>query len=354
MKRRTLIGSAAAAAVVVSGAAAAVVGFGAPADDPAQASGLPPETAEVTRTTLRDTGTVDGTLGYGDVVPVSASQQGMLTWLAPVGGTVYRGNPLFKVDQRPVVALYGTLPLYRELRTDTEGPDVEQLERNLKALGYTGFTVDEEFTSATEGVVEQWQEDLGLDETGSVKPGDAVVVPSAARIAEHAAQVGDRAGGQILSYTGTDREVTVDVEVADQRLVKKGAKVSVELPGGETVGGKVTAIGTVASSASSEAPGDESSGDATLEVTVEIADQAKLGDLDGGPVDVTFTSGTRKDVLAVPVAALLALAEGGYGVEVVENGKARIVAVDTGLFADGLVEVSGAGIDEGMTVGVAS
>jgi multidrug efflux system membrane fusion protein len=65
-------------------------------------------------------------------------------------------------------------------------------------------------------------------------------------------------------------------------------------------------------------------------------------------------AGEREDVLTVPVAALLALREGGYGVEVVEGTSTRIVAVDTGLFAGGRVEVTGEGLTEGMTVGMPS
>jgi hypothetical protein len=59
-------------------------------------------------------------------------------------------------------------------------------------------------------------------------------------------------------------------------------------------------------------------------------------------------------VLTVPVAALLALAEGGYGIEVVEGTTTRIVAVETAMFADGRVEVTGRGLSEGMKVGVPS
>ena len=89
-----------------------------------------------------------------------------------------------------------------------------------------------------------------------------------------------------------------------------------------------------------------------FEVTVAIADQAALGTLQAAPVDVDFVNATRADVLTVPVAALLALAEGGYGVEIVEDNTTRIVAVKTGMFADGRVEVSGEAIAEGMMVGV--
>ena len=60
------------------------------------------------------------------------------------------------------------------------------------------------------------------------------------------------------------------------------------------------------------------------------------------PVDIEVISEKATDVLAVPVDALLALAEGGYAVQVERtDGTARFVAVDIGKFADGLVAVSG-------------
>jgi multidrug efflux pump subunit AcrA (membrane-fusion protein) len=85
---------------------------------------------------------------------------------------------------------------------------------------------------------------------------------------------------------------------------------------------------------------------------VTVADQKALGSLDAAPVDVDFVSQERKGVLAVPVAALLALPEGDYGVQVVQGATTRIVAVKTGMFAAGRVQVSGGGIAEGVAVGV--
>jgi hypothetical protein len=57
-------------------------------------------------------------------------------------------------------------------------------------------------------------------------------------------------------------------------------------------------------------------------------------------------------VLSVPVAALVALAEGGYGLQVVEGGATRYLPVEVGMFADGRAEVSGPGLADGMTVGM--
>ena len=69
-------------------------------------------------------------------------------------------------------------------------------------------------------------------------------------------------------------------------------------------------------------------------------------------VHVLITRSERPNVLTVPVAALVVLREGGYGVELVEGDSTRYVAVKTGLFANGRVEISGADVTEGATVGM--
>jgi peptidoglycan hydrolase-like protein with peptidoglycan-binding domain len=363
----------AAAAVVILGGAVAglALAWGSAAKEPTANSVLPPATAKVTRTTLVATKKVSGTLGFGDAVPVGAAQTGTLTWIAPIGSTVTRGQPLFKLDERPVVALYGSLPLYRPLRAGVKGTDVKQFEENLSKLGYTGFTVDNTYTAATAQATRSWQADLGLPQTGMVEPGQVVVTPGAVRVAEQTARVGDQTGGgdtgggaSVLSYTGTARLVTVPLEVADQALAAKGRTVTVTVPGQRPVKGTIAQVGTVATAPepAGTAPGGQPStapegtsptpADARIQVMVTIADQRALGSLDGGPVDVDFVSQARRNVLAVPVAALLALPSGGYGVQAVQGGATRIVAVKTGMFAAGRVEISGVGIGEGVTVGV--
>jgi multidrug efflux system membrane fusion protein len=231
---------------------------------------------------------------------------------------------------------------------------VRQLEENLAALGYTGFTVDDEYTSATAAAVAKWQEDLGLTATGRVELGRVVFEPSDVRISAAAAAVGDQVGGgPVVQVSGTARQVDMDVDVDDRGKIGVGMPATVELPGGAKVPGTVRTIGATA-----EAPAEDDNrpggGDkATITVVVDVTDPAAAAVFDQAPVTVSVAARTAPDVLAVPVGALLALAEGGYGLEVVRGGTSAVVAVDTGMFADGKVEVSGGGIAEGTVVGVA-
>jgi membrane fusion protein, multidrug efflux system len=364
MRRKLLI--AGAGAVVLGAAIAGVVlAFGSAAKEPEASSDLPPATATVERRTLVETKTVPGTLGYGDPVPLGADEAGILTWIAPVGSTVRRGDPLFKVDERPVVDLYGSLPLYRTLRAGMTGRDVRQLERNLAALGYAGFTVDVTYTSATVAAVRAWQDKLGLPNTGMVEVGQVLFTPGPVRIAGHSARIGDaigrggEGGGAVLSYTGTRRLVIVELDVGDLPLAVKRRAVMVTIPGRRPLRGRISQVGTVI--AAQGAPAGEgtnsegataTSADAVVDVTVAIPDQRLLGSLDAAPVDVDFVSSKRENVLAVPVTALLALPQGGFGVEVVEGTRTRIVPVRTGMFAAGQVEIRGKGIAAGVRVGV--
>ncbi|MGA5304477.1 efflux RND transporter periplasmic adaptor subunit [Nucisporomicrobium flavum] len=335
------------AGAVAAVGAAAVVAAGLPSggDDAAQAKTVPPGTARVTKQTLVDTQSVDGELGYGDTTKRKARLSGTVTALAASGSTVSRGRALYRIDNDPVVLLYGTLPAYRTLSPGDDGRDVKQFEANLWALGYRGFTVDKSYTSATADAVRDWQDDLGVPETGRVDPARIVYAAGKVRVDSRQAAPGDvvQPGAALLSTTGTGRVATVSLEASDARLARKGAAVTVTLPDGKQAKGKIVDVETTVT------PGEGQQEDTTtFDVTVG---GFSSGALDHAAVTVDFTAAKRDNVLTVPVAALLALAEGGYGLEVVEGDTSRIVAVRTGMFADGRVEVSGAGITDGTTVG---
>ncbi|MGI5208405.1 hypothetical protein ACQEU6_43425 [Spirillospora sp. CA-108201] len=137
----------------------------------------------------------------------------------------------------------------------------------------------------------------------------------------------------------------VDLDADKQDLAKKGARVSVELPGGASVKGTISEVGSVA-----ETTGSGQDQKTTVGVDISLG-SARTGRLDEAPVSVELESERRRGVLSVPVEALLALREGGFGVEVVD-GAGRLVPVETGAFGGGRVEIAGDGLREGMRVGV--
>ncbi|GAA3554918.1 peptidoglycan-binding protein [Amycolatopsis ultiminotia] len=339
-----------AAAVVVLGTTTAVVltrvaeGSPAPAAAPKNV-----ETAEVHKADLSDEEEADGTLGYGAESPVTGRKTGTLTWLPSPGAKVSRGNTVYGVDAKPVPLFYGSLPFYRDLSAGAEnGPDVKELEENLRALGFGGFgTPDTRFTSATAAAVKRWQKSLGVEQTGTFGQGDVVLAAAELRVSAVSGQLGGPAQGEVLKTTGTARSVEVELDAAKQQLAQVGAKVSVTVNEAVTTG-TVTDVGHVAE------PGKDASGQPngklTITVTVRLDKADAAGSLDSAPVTVRFTKDVHRGVLAVPVGALLALAEGGYAVEAEQHGQRRLIAVKTGLFSGGKVEVSGAGLSEGMRV----
>jgi hypothetical protein len=459
-------------------------------------------TARVIRTTLLDTRTETGTLGFGDPVDVpfiSNERSGIVTWMAPEGAIVTRGEPLFAIDGQPVILFYGQLPVFRTLRFDGDSlADFEWLELNnaqdderkaelnlalqrtrlaeaqvrlndtrthmedstrdepttpqfvrlaqaiaaardrlhrIEQLGASGFTTPAEadqaryelaaaqadrdaagrervqqFAAAGTAVadaqlavhqaeralrdaqdvrnallssananadidllkenlqalgydgsaadaIRRFQMDAGRSATGLIEPGQIVVAPGPVRVAAHLAEVGDvvfsgqsgqsglapgnEGSDPIVRYTGTDRTVTVSLTIADHTYARPGDSVIVTLPTDADVHGVITEVSTVF---------DDEGLAATV---VDIPDQSALGTLEAASVDVEFVIGKREDVLAVPITALLALPDGGFGVDIIAGDNPRIVPVDTGLFARGNVEIDGVDIVEGAIVGIA-
>jgi membrane fusion protein, multidrug efflux system len=358
-------------AMLVTGAAVGLTVIGVRSGKGGQAprGRLEVATAVVTRQTLTQTATAPGTLGFSDPVQVSNRLAGTYTALPAIGATISRGHRLFAVDDHPVTLMYGILPAYRELKTGVMGDDVRQLEQNLADLGYSGFTVDTMFSDRTKAAVKQWQMDTGQNATGAVALGQVVFLPGPSRVSTEKVAVGDAAvaGEQVMSATDTTRIVRAQLKLADKPLAVPGSKVTVSLPDGSTVpatvamsaptaagdgeAGSGTDAGTQGDGAAAAGAGE----DPTVPVLVMLSGataQRAAAPFDGASVDVTFTAQVHRNVLAVPVEALVALANGGYGLQVVNGTTSKYVRVTTGMFASGKVEVSGPGITVGIKVGV--
>ncbi|MGW0735749.1 efflux RND transporter periplasmic adaptor subunit [Streptomyces sp. NPDC002851] len=317
-----------------------------------RSAGLPPETAPITKGDLKNTVQADGTLGHAKERKVNAGAPGTLTKVPKEGDTVRRGEVLYEVNGKPVRLLYGTSPAYRTMKEGDEGDDVGLLKENLKALGYGAqLALDDQFTPGTADAVKRWQKDHGAKRTGELGKDAIAFAPGPLRVRQAEAAPGDELapGKPVLTVTGDERVVTFKLDVSQADMAKKGTRVTVLLPGGGTAKGKVSSVGSTPEKDQQQGGGDDKP---KIKITVSFDDSAKVKGPDASPVTVQLTGETRKDVLSVPVNALLALPGGGFGVQVVKDGKTREVPVELGMFGQGRVEISGSGLHAGMKVGV--
>lgn len=365
-------------------------------------SGLPAgdTTATVQRRTLTEHAQVDGTLGYGSALELYDRIPGTFTWLPSVGSVIERGGTLFKIDQLPIVLMYGSVPAYRTLKEGvSDGQDVAQLNENLIALGYEPYgeiTDYESFSEATAAAVRRWQKAEGLPQTGEVELGRVVFAPSARRVTAVKATLGqDPPGGQkeaakkhtppketatkdpskdkspskgasnddepsgnepsgagagtpVLTTTSTQQLVQLQVEADKQQLAHVGRSAPVTLPNGQVVNARITSVGTVATESSGNGEQGGGSGKATIAVTLTL--DRRVPHLDAAPVTVELVQERRRNVLTIPATALIATAGGGYAVEALEGNRRVELPVTTGMFADGYVQIEGPGVHEGLTV----
>ena len=345
MRRRRVL-AAITGVVLIAGAASAAIAI----DRQDRAAGdddTPAATATGTGTSGRSLATVerrdltrevelDGTIGHGDRSPLALSGDGTLTQLPSPGQVVRFGEALAEVDGAPVLLMEGDRPAWRSLGPGTsDGADIEQLEAALVALGAAStddLEVDDHWTADTTAAVKRLQQWLQLDDDGRFDLGEIVFRSSPVRIASVDGHLGDRASAAGIEVTGLEQAVSADLPASRASLLHPGDTVTVELPTGEEVDATVADVGS---------PVVAEDGSATLPLTI---DAGAIDVDDGVPVTVHVDVIDVEDALVVPAAALLALAEGGYAVEVPDASAptgTRLVAVDIGTFADGWVQIDG-------------
>jgi hypothetical protein len=374
-RRAALIGGVIAAGVAVTTIALVSRRGSATASGPT--SGI--ATATVIRTTLASRRQVSGTLERaGAYTLVFQEPAGTLSELPSPGAAIGRGQALYRLDGQPVRLLYGRQAAWRTLAPgDTNGADIRQLKRNLVALGFTvhgELTVDDHFDWATAVAIEEWQHALGAPETGVLPFGSVAFLPGAVDVTAQRAVPGSpaQAGTPVLDLSSTDLVVSVPLDPSLRQLVHVGDRVQIQLPEGQTTAGRVSQVGAETTGATAEAtpagtsPGigeqglgyssaQGSSGTpATVPVTVSLDRPRDARGLDQVPVEVGITDTVRRNVLAVPINALLALANGGYAVAAEDQGTRTLIAVTPGIFDGNQVEVSSSRLQPGIRVEVPS
>jgi peptidoglycan hydrolase-like protein with peptidoglycan-binding domain len=166
----------------------------------------------------------------------------------------------------------------------------------------------------------------------------------------------------VMGTTSTQQIVQLQVKANQQELAHVGEATPVTLPNGDVVQGHITNVGTVATESSEnekEKGGSPSGGNgsnpssgggenATISVTLALVHA--VAHLDKAPVSVELVKAVSRGVLAVPAGALVATAGGGYAIQALEAGHRIVLTVSPGMFANGYVQIEGAGVHEGLTV----
>ncbi len=296
--------------------------------------------------TLVDLGT---SVGQGSpVIATSTMPSGTVTDAPDVGDILGHTDRLFVLEGNPVTLFVTDVPFYRTLSTGSIGADVQVLEETLTSLGFDangGLVVDDTFDDATREALVAWQGSIGAPLDGVLNIGEVMVTENPIRIAATHISVGSNVqpGTAIFTPSTSTSVVSVRLSASDQDLVVIGDSVIVVMPNGDREPASVTSVGTIA--IRSQEFGTY------FEVEVTLDRQGAATGLDEAPVDVEIVEDRAENVLAVPVAALLALAEGGYAVEIdAGSGGTTLVRVETGMYAGGSVEITSSELDDGMLV----
>jgi hypothetical protein len=269
----------------------------------------------------------------------------------PVGHLVNAGDVLVEVTGRPVIALPGRLPAYRDLVVGDTGPDVVQLKQALLGLGYDPGEPDDAFTAQTAAAVAALYRQLGyapptaadLASTGDAPAGgktgggDTAVLPMGEvafvptlprRLDRFPAKVGALLPKAPVQLSGTQLVLRVDLTTADVRVLHAGMRAVVQLPSRGTVTGHLGAVRRTTTG-----------GDTT--VLLPSLDAAARRSLAGADVKVTVPlESTSRKALLVPLAALSTDARGVVRVErVATDGATRTVTVHVGLSSGGYAVV---------------
>jgi len=353
---------------------AAVIGFGArdlwprPASPAQQDAAVPVSVAHLVRTDVAQRQVVPGTFGYqGSYSVVNELPAGIATWVAGPGRVIARGQALYRLADQPVTLFYGLVPAWRDIGPGmTAGPDVRELNQNLIALGFDParqIQPGEVFSWSTEAAILRWQQARGLLLTGIIALGEIAFLPGPLRVTSGiAAGTPVSPGTAALSGTSVTPSVSVNLTPGGA-TVRPGDSVLITLPDGTTtVPGTVTVVGPVTAAppqggegSQGQAASGQGTPAATIPVTIRPAGTRLPASLNQAPVQVTITEAKDRNVLAVPVTALLAQSGGGYAVRTAAGQVHALIPVTTGLYDDvtGLVEVSGPRLTPGLTVQVA-
>lgn len=206
-------------------------------------------TAPVERRVVTQTLILRGQITPEQIIEVTPTAGGEAT--APVvtdlgveqGDEVAAGQVLLEVSGRPLVALPGDVPVYRDLRPGAEGADVAQLQRALRELGHTSSGPDGSFGPATKRAVESYYEALGYLAPTTGEGDEAAVAAAETEIRQLERQVEDAQAEMENAASAEQRSVArrqldrakEDLAIAETRLAELERRTGPMVPASEVV-----------------------------------------------------------------------------------------------------------------------
>lgn len=351
--RKVLLGSLVFAVLAAGGVATAALLQQPAVEAPKQLPAA--STAQVTSGDLTAETTARGKLQFAAQVDVVATTGGVLTEIPAPGTLLEAGAVAYRVDEKPVFVLAGSMPAWRSFAVGMEpGVDIEQLEKNLQAFGHLGVEPSQEFNWYTKGALHSWTKSLGMKPQESLAQEQLFFSNQPLSVSKAEKQLGDRvaAGDTLFSATGASKEILANLGPAEAELAPVGTSVTIDLPNGTATTGTVVSIGAAEEK---KLEGSDAPAELLLPVRISLDDQAAVAPLSLVSVRLSFSKVLREGVLTVPVAALVPIDQESFALELPRSSaesERKFLPVEVGAFASGSVEVSGKGVREGLEVTV--
>ncbi len=307
-----------------------------------------------------------GNLEARKTYSVLLQNQGVVDRLSvKTGDTIKLGQELLRVGGKPLYAILGNSPIYRQLASGNTGDDVRWIQQSLDKLGYD-TTIDGGYGSSTINALYDFQDAKGLDETSKVGPDTFQAFPLPLVAMDVAVEQGQSVSVGTVAMTladPRDLQVVVNVNEIDLPKIKisQAVDITIDALPGKTFAGKVASIspGLVASQSSTSGSGQsQSSGSSSSSssqtgvvnypVTISLTStdpQLKAGMTANADIVVA----AKDNVLTVPAAAIRDRGDRKMVMVLNSQGQITPTQVEVGTSSDSNSEIL-SGLQEGQNV----
>ncbi|QIK63405.1 hypothetical protein G7068_09485 [Leucobacter viscericola] len=219
------------------------------------------------------------------------------------GSVVSTGQVIGEVSNRPVIAIPGEVPLFRNLVVGTRGEDVAGLQRMLIGLGYYGVDDSGEMGSGTLNAMARLYQEQGYqlpfvgDGVRGVNWRELLRLPKPTMTVVSVAQVGEKLNGDTPFMAFEDKPAVLKTEltVPEAEALAPGVAVGVQIDSAQPLRAAVHSRG--------DAVTNKESGKVTREVVLPLPEGVTSDSLKGATA-LLVSLDTAAESLAVPLTAL--------------------------------------------------